>query len=311
MKPFLIAACVAGFCFLPRAAWGQQLCQGTVEARVEVAGEEFSLADLLARDSCPSLLRAAARVPLGSAPLAGSVRVFEAAMRFEFSSRKLRGRCTAQPDQRLGGCRRGSRCGVPARAPPVSTSAGMDSGVAGCTSGGCRSAASATPRDPRLVELPRTKLRRTTLQLTTWIVALPVAFHREPHLNRPEPSGTPRFIAGKSRYGVFIPPTVCHFWCECGTPIHPRRSQLPPGRSEQPPSGSPRPPRSSPASGKPLVRPGEAVALLWDQDGIRLVVPAICLDPGGAGQSVRARIAPHGRLVRAIVISAGQLRTAS
>jgi len=67
----------------------------------------------------------------------------------------------------------------------------------------------------------------------------------------------------------------------------------------------------SPASGKPLVRSGEAVTLLWDQDGIRLVAPAICIDPGGAGQSVRARIAPHGRLVRAIVMSAGQLRTAS
>src|ERR1017187_2693476 len=63
--------------------------------------------------------------------------------------------------------------------------------------------------------------------------------------------------------------------------------------------------------GKPLVLPGEAVTLLWDQDGIRLVVPAVCLDAGGPGQAVRARIARGGRMVRAIVVSAGKLRTAS
>ena len=62
---------------------------------------------------------------------------------------------------------------------------------------------------------------------------------------------------------------------------------------------------------KPLVRPGEAVTLLWDQDGIRLVVPAICLDKGTAGDAVRARIVRGGRLVRAVVESAGRLRVAS
>jgi flagella basal body P-ring formation protein FlgA len=61
----------------------------------------------------------------------------------------------------------------------------------------------------------------------------------------------------------------------------------------------------------PLVRRGETVTLLWDENGIRLVVPAICLDPGAEGQKVRARVARGGRLVRAIVVSAGKLRAAS
>ena len=60
-----------------------------------------------------------------------------------------------------------------------------------------------------------------------------------------------------------------------------------------------------------LVHPGETVTLLWDQDGIRLLVPAVCLDPGRAGEPVRASIVRSGRTIRAIVESAGTLRAAS
>src|SRR5205823_1036626 len=61
----------------------------------------------------------------------------------------------------------------------------------------------------------------------------------------------------------------------------------------------------------PLVQPGAAVTLLWDQDGIRLLVPAVCLDKGRAGEAVRARILRGGRMVHAVVESAGRLRVAS
>jgi hypothetical protein len=60
----------------------------------------------------------------------------------------------------------------------------------------------------------------------------------------------------------------------------------------------------------PRVRPGEAVTLVWEQDGIRLVVPAVALDAGAAGDKVRARIVRGGALVPAIVISAGLLQAA-
>jgi hypothetical protein len=60
-----------------------------------------------------------------------------------------------------------------------------------------------------------------------------------------------------------------------------------------------------------LVHPGEAAMLVWDQDGISVVVPAICLDRGAKGESVRARIAASGRIVRAIVLEAKRLQAAS
>jgi len=64
-------------------------------------------------------------------------------------------------------------------------------------------------------------------------------------------------------------------------------------------------------AGEISVRPGQTVTLIWDQAGIRAVVPVICLDHGGLGQQVRARIPRGGRVVRAIVLSAGRLQAVS
>jgi hypothetical protein len=72
------------------------------------------------------------------------------------------------------------------------------------------------------------------------------------------------------------------------------------------------PPDSHTASAMPLlVHPGEAAMLVWDQGGISAVVPAICLDRGAKGESVRARIPASGRIVRAIVLEARRLQVAS
>lgn len=71
--------------------------------------------------------------------------------------------------------------------------------------------------------------------------------------------------------------------------------------------------RNSPARdpADPLtVRAGEAVTLVWDEDGIRLAVPAVSLDGGQAGEPVRARIGSTGRVMRATIWSAGILRAA-
>jgi hypothetical protein len=69
--------------------------------------------------------------------------------------------------------------------------------------------------------------------------------------------------------------------------------------------------KSPPASVPPLVRPGQPAMLVWDGDGIRVVVPVTCLDRGAPGESVRARITPSGTVVRAVVIEAGVLRAMS
>jgi flagellar basal body P-ring formation chaperone FlgA len=64
------------------------------------------------------------------------------------------------------------------------------------------------------------------------------------------------------------------------------------------------------AGAQPLVRPGETVTLTWEEAGIRLVLPVTCLDRGGLGQSVRARMKTGGRVLRAEVVGEGKLRAA-
>jgi Chaperone for flagella basal body P-ring formation len=59
-----------------------------------------------------------------------------------------------------------------------------------------------------------------------------------------------------------------------------------------------------------LVRPGETVTLIWEEAGIRLVLPVTCLDRGGLGQAVRARMKTGGRVLRAEVVGEGKLRAA-
>ena len=51
--------------------------QVVVPASVEAGRGELTLADLMARGSCPQMREAAAQVSLGTAPRAGSVRVFD------------------------------------------------------------------------------------------------------------------------------------------------------------------------------------------------------------------------------------------
>jgi hypothetical protein len=60
-----------------------------------------------------------------------------------------------------------------------------------------------------------------------------------------------------------------------------------------------------------MVRPGQTVILVWDQDGIRMQLPALCLDRGGNGSQVRARILQSGAVVRATVVGVGSLRMIS
>jgi flagellar basal body P-ring formation chaperone FlgA len=59
------------------------------------------------------------------------------------------------------------------------------------------------------------------------------------------------------------------------------------------------------------VRRGQSVLLIWDRDGIRVQVPAVCIDAGVTGSQIRARIQNGGRVVRAIVESAVRLRVIS
>jgi hypothetical protein len=63
------------------------------------------------------------------------------------------------------------------------------------------------------------------------------------------------------------------------------------------------------ASANSLIRMGQRATLVWEQDGIRSIVPVICLDRGSAGQEVRVRVAqPNGKIVLAVIVSSVLLR---
>jgi hypothetical protein len=61
-------------------------------------------------------------------------------------------------------------------------------------------------------------------------------------------------------------------------------------------------------NGAALVHRGEQVMLVWDQDGIRLLVPALSLEEGRRRDRVRVRTLRGGRVFRAVVESKGTLR---
>jgi hypothetical protein len=67
-------------------------------------------------------------------------------------------------------------------------------------------------------------------------------------------------------------------------------------------------PRGNPDA---LVKPGDAATLVWEQGGIVVQLPVICLEAGRLGQSVRARVTKSSRILRAEVVGRGALRVSS
>jgi len=270
----------------------QQACHAIVQTQAEVPEGDFSLADLLAPGTCPELLRAASRVHLGSVPLAGSVRVLDDSdVRARLTDLALRSEIAAIPPasltipQRIVVRRAGARascgdllerirgeCPAEARASwPANALPSADCGVGG--------------RIPLGAPL---ELIRTTwdVKLESWEISARCVRAQDcvPFVVR---------VPGRDLTPAGIHPT--HL--DTGT-LSSAAIALP--HADATSIGA--------EDGKPLVRPGEAVSLLWDQDGIRLVVPAICLDRGVLGGEVRARIGRGGRVVRAIVLGARRLQ---
>jgi hypothetical protein len=294
-KPFLIVACIAGFSALPQVSSARPACPARVEANVEVAGREFSLADLLARDTCPTLLRAAGRVRLGSAPLTGSARVLEAGEVRSLLQKVARSipngvrvptsmvvpeRVTVRRAGERASCADiGRRLLGPVAAPPALARSGFVRHDAARQELECGVA----DRIPQASALERTRTVWNPA-LNSWDVSLRCVRPEDcvPFLVRLRDRDAPSEIA------PFAPPATRKNTIANTSPFHAVRS----------------------AAGAPLVRRGETVRLLWDQYGVRLAVPAISLDSGDEGQKVQARIVRGGRIVPAIVVSAGELRTA-
>jgi hypothetical protein len=289
MKLLIATLGVAVFSTALPISWGQKQrpgpCPVVVRANVEVAGDGFSLAELLAAGACAELRRAAAGVRLGRAPLAGSPRILTgdevrallqiATNTLEKNSMVLR---SMQIPERVTIRRAGPRAScaeITARilSELAAHAFGAETGSVAVLSEPDRGSVCGVGGGIALgapLELIRTVWNPT---LSTWQV-LARCIHAAdcvPFLVR---------VPGRN------------------------------SRFEKRPVISSTSAKAS-SSETPLVRPGEAVTLLWDQDGIRLLVPAVCLDEGAAGDAVRTRVLRGGRMVRAVVESAGRLRVAS
>jgi hypothetical protein len=331
MKPFSIAYCftclwLTPMMFLGQAAGqtaGQTPCQATVRASVAVAGPGLSLADLLDADTCPALRRASAHVPLGKTPLAGSVRVLagedvRTLLRdlVEDARPVSGGSATSVSErimipgrmmvpqiivpERITVRRAGARAScadivrrIPGSfaTPPVKTDAGAAAPSAIFSTMSSEVNCGAADRIPQ----------NTPLEFSSpvWDPALR---GWEVYARCVQPADCVPFLVRESRQNS-RPLTEPAGGANRSTIARLVAASSQQRSSEQAAPGS--------STSTPRVRAGQTVTLLWDQDGIRLVVPAVALDAGTAGEKVRARIVRGGTLVPAIVVSTGLLRAAS
>jgi hypothetical protein len=281
----------------------------TVRSVVEVdaSAGELSLADLLAPDTCASVLSAARRVRLGGVPLAGSVRIFDAdevrallnglfrnanAVRSESAAATMPERIPDRIPDRIIVRRAGNRSScaelreriLTSWRPPQKNSAIHDDieekTVARPPSRLAMDCAAANfiPPDAPL-----------DLSHTAW----------NPALDSWE-------ISVRCVHAADCVPFLVRLRADdLGTsPAHSAATLAISQHAASPES-------QMSAGRRPLVRRGQSAILLWDGNGIRVVARVVCLDSGGPGQAVRARFLESGSVVRAIVVQAGELRVAS
>lgn len=247
-------------------------CEVNFLRSVELQGEELSLADVLGPNTCPSLLRSAAQVSLGKSPLEGSSRVFE---------------------------------GTPIRAlvDRVARSEGIRIKLG---SVGYR-------------DVPeRIVVRRAGLYLSCSDIAARVILHpEETAVNGEMNCGA----LGRIRKDVSLD-SIRKTWdpalqswdftmrCARLTDCVPFLVRVAGSNSGRPQitAETSRGTRSRTESiVDSLLHAGQKTTLLWEQDGIRMVLPAICLDAGRKGDTVRVRVASGSRIMQATVTAQGTL----
>ena len=276
MKRFLTDACFSSFWLVAVSGWSQDACPVTALAEIRIAGASFSLADLLSPGSCPEVVRSAAQIHLGTAPLEGSVRIFDGGQIRAWLEQLLK----AQETERRSTLVVPARVSV-RRARPRSSCREIEDRVfseasAPAGESDCGAAGRVAEDAPLAVAH-----RHWDPALHSWMFSARCTHPEDcvPFLIRvPASSAEAATAAGSSAES---------------SPAH----NLSHTATE--------------AELNPLVRPGDKASVLWDQDGIRLTIPAICMDKGRAGDTVRARLERSNRVVHAVVVSSGQLRVQS
>jgi hypothetical protein len=255
----------------------------TVQANVAVQDGEFSLTDLLPPDICPAFRGFAARVPLGRAPLPGSVRVLKgeeirALIRALLDKSQSRGtnflqkEVIVQVPERITVHRAGARasCSDLAGAIAQTSLTGRTGSLTGenlvrdehCGAAG---------RIQRNVPIAIAKTVWNPA-LTSWEITARCLEPRDcvPFLVSARASSLPADTLSSAKL----------------------RAKL----------------QSHSSTESPMTRPGQSMTLFWDQDGIRMILSVTCLDRGGLGETVRARVQHGDRVLRAKVINAETLR---
>jgi len=276
MRILFTAACLAWTIFFPEFCSATVPCRIVVQRVAYVSGPWFSLRDLLLPEDCPEFASAGAQLAMGRAPLEGSTRVLD--------GNDLRARIEdlARHDQRLIGVSLlfdiPERISV-RRAGARSSCAEIVARILGeapekhlSPSRETDCGAAGRVRQDAAFRITHKKWDPA---LRSWIFSVGCA----------EPADCVPFV-------LRAPPT------ESGDRI----SSVAP---EAPDTPITRPPLA------PVVRAGQAASLLWEQAGIRMVLPVVCMEPGAAGDRVRVRTANGRRMFRAIVVRAGILRAIS
>jgi hypothetical protein len=276
-----------------RCAAEPACAQVAVEAAVDAKRGELSLADLLGRGTCPEWREAAARVSLGAAPRAGSVRVLEGSQirrRLEelaSGGLGLKDAVSMQIPERI----------IVQRAGATKSCAEITRFVASVTA----SPETASAPSRWLEDLDCAAARRlpeqTALELTksAWNAALQ-RWEFALRCARPEDCVPFLVWAHKKR-------TSSAQVSEAQSPDAQSQTFL----AESSAAGLAGAPKAR-GSVERLVKPGQTATLTWEQAGIRVVLPVTCLDAGGLGQFVRVRFKNAARILRAEVVGEAMLR---
>ena len=284
MKGTSIMVCVC-LGLLSLSARGEPACRAEIKAAVEISSNAVFLSDLLTRDSCPALAGRAARVRLGKAPLAGSARVFAGE---ELRARLERLESGDPRKQKLS-------VQVPERVVVRAAEGRASCGEiwASLASGGAAGIPTTLPQKPGEVTCGAAERVRSHAGLEavrkSWDPLL-ASWNLVARCRRPEEC-VPFLVRvlGSAPSQEFVLPT---------SPLKPK-----PGLSG--------PPAALRLSRDLAVRPGQRATLVWEENGLRLEIPVVCLDGGVQGETVRARVGQRGRTLRAIVTESGQLRAIS
>lgn len=279
MNSLRILVCVASLSLLSPVSAVAGICPVAIKEMVEIQGEDLRLADLLEPETCPALQQSALRVRLGGMPAWGSVRVLRGEeIRARLEEIRNSGVMTGWPDAiRVPERVRVLRAGVRASCPAIIERllSGLPNPAESKVSGIHEVNCGAAGRIPQ----------NAILQV--------------PGVVRKGAAGDWELTARCVRSADCVPFLVRLSGSD-GMKLPTWSAISPPGTSIADPVGGP-----------PMVHRGEHVTLWWEQDGIRLVVPAISLEAGVRGEKIRARIAGGGRIVHAVVEKPGILRAAS